>query len=181
MKEWRLDIDSWPGPDRKKWPGLRDVITESLDGRYVVVVYSCGEIDIYKEVGLFALLEEPKDLPRLLLRPRGLTCLVSDTTGITAQWIENRFCVVTTYCIRPSASLYLESSNHFVEQWFLMLNSARWHTFPALLQAKSFLRFLTNFCGEVGRVYRGGPDCGISNRYIYSQKMYKTIRYVSVG
>lgn len=105
MKEWRLDIDSWPGPDRKKWPGLRDVITESLDGRYVAVVYSCGEIDIYKEVGLFALLQEPKDLPRLLLRPRGLTCLVSDTTGITAQWIENRFCVVTTYCIRPSFSL----------------------------------------------------------------------------
>ena len=105
MKEWRLDIDSWPGPDRKKWPGLRDVIAESPDGRYVTVVYSCGEIDIYKEVGLFALLEEPNDLPRLLLRPRGLTCLVSDTTGITAQWIENRFCVVTTYCIRPSFSL----------------------------------------------------------------------------
>jgi len=26
MKEWRLDIDSWPGPNRKKWPDLRDFI-----------------------------------------------------------------------------------------------------------------------------------------------------------
>jgi len=76
MKEWRLNIDKWPGPNRKKWPGLRDVITESPDGRYVAVVYSCGEIGIYKEVGLFALFEEPKESPRLLLRPSGLTCLV---------------------------------------------------------------------------------------------------------
>ena len=81
MKEWRLDIDSWPGSNRKKWPGLRDIIQESPDGRYAAVIYSCGEIGIYKEVGSFALFEEPKDSPRLLLRPRGLTCLVSNVDG----------------------------------------------------------------------------------------------------
>ena len=68
-------------------------------------LYSCGEIGIYKEVGLFALLEEPKDSPRLLLRPRGLTCLVSYADGKTMQWIGDRFCVVTPYGIRPSLSL----------------------------------------------------------------------------
>jgi len=104
MKEWRLDIDKWPGPNRKKWPGLRDVITDSPDCRYVAVLYSCGEIGIYKEVGFFALLEEPKDSPRLLLRPRGLTCLVSYADGKTVQWIGNRFCVVTPYSIRPKLS-----------------------------------------------------------------------------
>ena len=57
------------------------MIQKSPDCRHVVVVYSCGEIDLHKEVGLFALLEEPKDSPRLLLRPRGLTCLVSSTAG----------------------------------------------------------------------------------------------------
>jgi hypothetical protein len=95
MKEWRLDIDSWPGPNRKKWPGLRDVIQESPNSRHIAVLYSCGEIGIYKEVGLFALLEEPKNSPRLLLRPSGLTCLVSSTAGKSMQWIGDRFCVVT--------------------------------------------------------------------------------------
>ena len=104
MKEWRLDIDSWPGPNRKKWPDLPDIIQESPDGRYAAVVYSCGEIGIYKEVGSFALFEEPKDSPRLLIRPRGLTCLVSNVDGKTVQWIGNRFCVVTPYSIRPKLS-----------------------------------------------------------------------------
>lgn len=104
MKEWRLDIDSWPGPNRKKWPGLGDIIQESPDGRYAAVVYSCGEIGIYKDVGLFALLEEPKNSPRLLLRPRGLTCLVSYADGKTVQWIGNRFCVVSPYSIRTKLS-----------------------------------------------------------------------------
>ena len=111
MKEWFLDIDSWPGPNRKKWPGLRDIIQESPDGRYVAVVYSCGEIGIYKEVGSFALFEEPKDSPRLLLRPSGLTCLVSNVDGKTVQWTGGRFCVVTTYSIRLKLSGKTQSFN----------------------------------------------------------------------
>ena len=51
---WHLDIDKWPGTNRKKWKGLRDIFQESPDGRYVAVLYSCSEIDIYKEVGHFA-------------------------------------------------------------------------------------------------------------------------------
>ena len=104
MSQWHLNIDSWPGPNRNKWPGLRDVVQESPDGRHVAVLYSCGEVGINKEVGFFALLEEPKDSPRLLLRPRGLTCLVSYTTGKDIQWIENRFCIVSSYSLRPSFS-----------------------------------------------------------------------------
>jgi hypothetical protein len=108
MNGWHLDIDSWPGPNRKKWKGLRDIIEESPDGKYVAVLYSCGEVGINKEVGFFALLEEPKDSPRLLLRPRGLTCLVSYAAGRDIQWIEDRFCVVTSYSLRPCFS----SSGH---------------------------------------------------------------------
>jgi hypothetical protein len=104
MDEWRLNIDEWPGPDRKKWPGLRDVIAESPDGRRVAVVYSCGEIGIGKEVGSFAILQEPKLSPRLELRPRGLTCFVWYGEGTTVQWIGNRFCVVTPYCVRTELS-----------------------------------------------------------------------------
>jgi hypothetical protein len=109
MNEWRLDFDKFPGPNRKKWPGLRDYIQESPDGKHVTVLYSCGEIGIYKEVGLFALFAEPKDSPRLLLRPRGLTCLISSTPGKTIQWIGERFCVVTPYNIRPCLSGKTES------------------------------------------------------------------------
>jgi hypothetical protein len=83
----------------------QDIIQESPGGRYVAVLYSCGEIDIYKEVGLFVLLEEPKDSPQILLRPRGLTCLVSNSADTTIQWIGERFCVVTPYSIRPRLSL----------------------------------------------------------------------------
>jgi len=104
MNEWRLDIDSWPGPDRKKWKGLRDVIQESPDGRYVAVLYSCGEIDIHKEVGRFAIFEGPKNSPRLLLRPRGLTCFVTYDPGADIQWIGNRFCVVSPYGLKPGFS-----------------------------------------------------------------------------
>jgi hypothetical protein len=104
MNGWHLDIDSWPGPNRKKWKGLRDIIEESPDGKFVAVVYSCGEVGINKEVGFFALLEEPKDSPRLLLRPRGLTCLVSYAAGRDIQWIGDRFCVVTSYSLRPKFS-----------------------------------------------------------------------------
>ncbi|WAC08478.1 MAG: hypothetical protein OS130_04595 [Thermodesulfobacteriota bacterium] len=68
------------------------------------MLYSCSEIDIYKEVGHFALFEEPKDSPRLLVRPRGLTCLVTYDSQKDIQWIENRFCVVTSYSLRPSFS-----------------------------------------------------------------------------
>ncbi len=104
MTDWNLDIDLWPGPNRKKWKGFRDVFQESPDGKYLAVLYSCSEIDIHKEVGHFALFEEPKDSPRLLVRPRGLTCLVSYTEEKDIQWIENRFCVVTSYSLRPSLS-----------------------------------------------------------------------------
>jgi hypothetical protein len=104
MNGWHLDIDSWPGPNRKKWKGLRDIFQESPDGRYLAVLYSCSEIDIYKEVGHFALYEEPKDSPRLLVRPRGLTCFVTYDPGKNIQWIENRFCVVTSYSLRPNFS-----------------------------------------------------------------------------
>jgi hypothetical protein len=99
MKEWHLDIDAWPGPDRKKWTGLWDVIQESPDGRHVAVVYSCGEIGLCKEVGRFALLAGPPESPRLLLRPRNLTCLVS-YSGKTVRWIGERYCVVMPYWIR---------------------------------------------------------------------------------
>ena len=61
MRKWHLDIEKWPGPERKKWPGLRDVIQESPEGRYIAVVYSFGEVDIDKEVGLFALFAGPPD------------------------------------------------------------------------------------------------------------------------
>jgi len=105
MKEWRLDIDKWPGPNRKKWTGLRDFVQESPDGRHVAVLYSCGEIGIYKEVGLFAVLAGPKDSPRLLLRPRDLTCLISSPAEKSMQWIGDRFCVVTPYSVKPSLSL----------------------------------------------------------------------------
>jgi hypothetical protein len=104
INRWHLDIDSWPGPNRKKWKGLRDIIEESPDGKYVAVLYSCGEVGVNKEVGFFALLEEPKDSPRLLLRPRGLTCLVSYAAGKDIQWIGDRLCVVTSYSLRPSFS-----------------------------------------------------------------------------
>jgi hypothetical protein len=100
MSKWNLDIDAWPGPDRKKWPGLRDVIQESPDGRHVAVVYACGEVGICKDVGRFALLAGPPESPRVLLRPRSLTCLMSHS-GKTVQWIGGRYCVVTAYGIRP--------------------------------------------------------------------------------
>jgi hypothetical protein len=104
MNGWNLVIDSWQGPNRKKWKGLRDIIEESPDGRYLAILYSCSEIDIYKEVGSFALLEGPKDSPRLLLHPRGLTCFVTYDPQKDIQWIDNRFCVVSTYCLKPSFS-----------------------------------------------------------------------------
>ena len=103
MSTWRLDIDAWPGPNRKKWPGLKDVVQESPDGRHVAVVYSCGEIGICKEVGRFALLAGPPASPLLVLRPRNLTCLVSHS-GETVQWIGGRYCVVTPYWIRQCLS-----------------------------------------------------------------------------
>lgn len=89
MNGWHLDIDNWPGPDRKKWKGLGDIFQESPDGRYLAALYSCSEIDIYKEVGHFALFETPKHSPRLLVRPRALTCLVSYAEGKDIQWIGN--------------------------------------------------------------------------------------------
>ena len=103
MSEWRLNIDAWPGPDRRKWPGLQDIVQESPDGRHVAVLYSCSEIDIYKEVGRFALLAGPREAPRLLLRPRNLNCLVSHSDR-AVQWIGGRYCVVTPYGIRQSLS-----------------------------------------------------------------------------
>jgi hypothetical protein len=99
MRNWHLNIEEWPGPDRRKWPGLRDVIKESPEGRYVAVVYSCGEVDIYKELGLFALFAGPPDSPRLQLRPRGLKCFVRHD-GTTVQWVGEMFCVVTPFCVR---------------------------------------------------------------------------------
>jgi hypothetical protein len=113
MSQWQWEIDSWPGPDRKKWPGLRDIIQESPDGRYVAVLYSCGEIDIGKEAGFFALFGEPKHSPRLLLRPRGLTCHVTYRPEIDIQWIADRFCVVSPYGIRPGFSLSGRSTSFY--------------------------------------------------------------------
>jgi hypothetical protein len=103
MSEWQLNIASWPGPDRTRWHGLRDIVQESPDGRHVAVVYSCGEVGVNKEIGRFALLAGPPGDPRLLLRPRGLTCLVhlDDTT---AQWLGNRYCAVTPYWFGPYGS-----------------------------------------------------------------------------
>jgi len=99
MSEWHLDIDGWPGPDRRKYPGTLDILKESPDGKHVAVVYSCGEVGIDKQVGRFALLQGPPDSPWLLLRPRRLLCFVyyDDTT---AQWIGSRFCAVTPYRTR---------------------------------------------------------------------------------
>jgi hypothetical protein len=103
MSEWHLDIASWPGPNRKKWPGLRDIVQESPDGRHVAVVHSCSEIAIYKEVGRLALLAGPPESPRLLLRPRSLTGLILDGDR-AVQWIGGRYCVVTPYGIMPCLS-----------------------------------------------------------------------------
>jgi hypothetical protein len=103
MREWRLNIDAWPGPNRRKWPGLRDVVQESPDGRHLAVIYSCSEISIYKEVGRFALLAGPPEAPRLLLRLRNLTCLVSHSDR-AVQWIGERYCVVTPYGIGQTLS-----------------------------------------------------------------------------
>jgi hypothetical protein len=97
---WQLNIDAWPGPNRKKWPGLRDILQECPDSRHIAVLYSCSEIDIYKEVGRFALFAGPPEAPRLLLRPRHLMCLVSHTDR-AVQWIGDRYCVVTPYGIGP--------------------------------------------------------------------------------
>jgi hypothetical protein len=102
---WRLEIDNWPGPDRRKWPGLRDVIAESPDGRHVAVVYSCGEVGIAKEAGFFALLRGPAESPRVVLRPRGLMCF-GWLGGNTVQWIGSRHCLVTPY--RMGGTLYLD-------------------------------------------------------------------------
>jgi len=104
MTDWHLNIDSWPGPDRNKWKGLRDIIQESPSGKYAAVLYSCSEIDINKEVGSFALCEAPKESPRLLLRPRGLTCLVTYAPERDIQWVGDRFCAVTSYSLRPGFS-----------------------------------------------------------------------------
>lgn len=106
--EWRLDIDAWPGPNRRKWPGLTDIVEESPDGRHVAVVYSCGEVGVNKEVGHLALLAGPPDAPRLLLRPRGLTCLVR-VDGSTVRWIGARYCVVTPYWTRIRLSGKIEA------------------------------------------------------------------------
>ena len=100
MSPWHLDIDAWPGPDRKRWPNLRDIIEESPDGRHVAVVYACGEIGVGKEVGRFALLGGPPDAPTVLLRPRRLTCLVRED-GTTLRWIGTRYCVATPCRLRP--------------------------------------------------------------------------------
>jgi len=45
-----------------------------------------------------------------------------------------------------------------------MLNSARLHTFPELLQEISSLNFLMNLSGEVGSFSGGGLYFGISDR-----------------
>lgn len=99
MSDWLLNIDAWPGPNRKKWPDLQDIVQESPDGRHIAVVYSCDEIGMGKEVGLFALLAGPPDAPTMLLRPRKLTCLVW-YSGTTVQWVGARYCVISPYCVR---------------------------------------------------------------------------------
>ncbi len=103
MSEWNLSIAAWPGPNRRKWPWLSDMVHESPDGRHVAVVYSCGEVGVGKEIGRLALLAGPPGSPRMLLRPRGLTCLVryDDTT---AQWLGGRYCMVTPYWFGPAWS-----------------------------------------------------------------------------
>jgi hypothetical protein len=103
--EWKIDFDRWPGPDREKWPGLRDIIHESPDGRHAAVVYSCGEMGVDKQIGRFALLAGPPDSPRILLRPRRLSCFVyyDDTT---VQWIGENYCVISPYLLRRPLSGY---------------------------------------------------------------------------
>jgi len=105
-----LDIDAWPGPDRKKWPGLRDIIVESPGGSYLAVVYSCGEVGVGKEVGLFALFAGPSESPRLLLRPRRFRC-VAFLDDSTIRWMGDNICTVTPYLFKkcflggPSAAM----------------------------------------------------------------------------
>jgi hypothetical protein len=120
MTDWQLDLDRWPGPDRRKWPDLGDVLQESPGGKHLAVVYSCGEVGVDKQIGRFALLGGPPAAPRILLRPRRLTCLVR-YDGTTVRWIGERYCVVTPYSIRPRLSgttlaylgtLYLDVERH---------------------------------------------------------------------
>lgn len=99
MKKWLLDIDTWPGPDRRKWAGLRDIMRESPGGAHLAVVYSCAEAGVGKEIGMFALLAGPPDSPRLLVRPRGFKCwaYLDDSTIV---WIGERYCAVRPYVVR---------------------------------------------------------------------------------
>ncbi len=114
MTKWRLNIDTWPGPDRKKWPDVRDVVRPAPGGEHVAVVYSCGEVGICKEVGLFAILRGPKDSPQLLLRPRGFLCCAFYDDGITIRWIGRRFCAVTPFHKAFNGTMYFDVEKHKV-------------------------------------------------------------------
>ena len=114
MTKWRLSIDKWPGPDRKKWRNLRDVVRPAPGGEHVAVVYSCGEVGICKDVGLFALLRGPNESPQLVLRPRGFKCCVFFDDGKTIRWIGNRFCAVTPFHKALDGTMYFDVEKHMV-------------------------------------------------------------------
>ena len=108
MTDWNIDIASLPGPDRRRCSLLRDIVAASPDNRHLALVYACGEVGIMKEVGYLALLAGPPERPRRLLRPRWLLCNAGYREQDTVRWLDDRYCVVTSY--QPAATLYLDTS-----------------------------------------------------------------------
>lgn len=98
---WRIDVHLWPGPDRAKWGIDRDLVVPSPDGRLAAVLYSCTEIRVMCDVGLFTLLEGPPHNPGVLVQPPNCTCL-DFSPAASIQWLAgSRYVAVTAYLYRP--------------------------------------------------------------------------------
>ena len=94
---WFLDTDHWPGPDRRRWRIVRDLVEPSPDGQLACILYSCCEIRLGCEVGLLTLLGGSPESPTVLVQPRDFTCLDCSPSP-SAQWLRgSRFVVVTAY------------------------------------------------------------------------------------
>jgi hypothetical protein len=101
---WRLDVQSWPGPNRQRWGINQDVVLPSPDGQFACVLYSCAEIRMGWIVGHLALLKGPREKPAVILSPPNFTC-VSGRHCI--QWLDgSRFCVVMPF-------LFNQADNRF--------------------------------------------------------------------
>lgn len=102
---WDFDASRWPGPNREEFGITRDVVLPSPDGRFAGVLYSCAEIGIGREVGLFAVLEGPPHSPKLILRP-DLTCW-DFFDGSSLQWLGgSTYLAARAY--EPSALVFVD-------------------------------------------------------------------------